>query len=85
MAGLVYLLCAGTALGCSVLLLRKYRQTGAPLLWWSGLFFAGLLLDNFFLFVDRILLPHMDLSLYRAWTGLVTVSFLLFGLIWKTK
>ena len=85
MAGLVHLLCAATALACCVLLLRAYRRTGVPLLRWSGLCFAGLTLDNLFLFADRILLPAVDLTLCRRLVAFLSVALLLYGMIWKTK
>jgi hypothetical protein len=85
MAALVYLLCAATALVCAGLLWRGYRRTRTPLLLWSSLCFAGLTLDNLLLFGDRILLPAVDISLYRQPIGLVAVGLLLYGMIWKTR
>ena len=55
---------------CAGLLWRGYRRSRRPLLFWSSLCFAGLTLDNLFLFADRILLPAVDLSLYRQPTAL---------------
>lgn len=81
----VYFLCALTALACSVLLLRRYGRIGVPLLWWSGLCFAGLTLDNVCLFIDRVLFPALDLTVYRRPIALVSVALLLYGMIWKTK
>ncbi|MBI5687563.1 MAG: hypothetical protein HZC54_21035 [Verrucomicrobia bacterium] len=85
MTGIVYLLCAATALICCVLLLRGHRSTGAPLLFWSSLCFGLLTLDNLFLFADRILLPAVDLTLYRRLVALVAVAMLLYGMIFKSK
>ncbi len=83
MAAAVYLLCAGTALICCVLLLRGHRRSRASLLFWSGLCFGGLALDNVVLFIDRILFPETDLSLERLPVVLVALTLLLYGLIWK--
>ena len=85
MAATVYLLCAATALVCAGLLWRGYRHSRAPLLFWSSLCFVGLALDNLFLFADSILLPAVDLAVYRLPTALVAVGLLLFGMIWKTR
>jgi Family of unknown function (DUF5985) len=85
MAALVYLLCAATALACAGLLWRGYRRSRAPLLFWSSLCFAALTLDNLFLFADRILVPAVDLSVYREPAALVGLGLLLFGMIWKTR
>jgi hypothetical protein len=85
MAAVVYLLCTVTALGCSLLLLRGYRRTTARLLFWSGLCFAFLALENLLLFVDRIIYPNADLSLWRTPPALVAIVLLLYGLVWKNK
>ncbi|HVM48168.1 MAG TPA: DUF5985 family protein [Candidatus Acidoferrum sp.] len=85
MAALVYLLCAAAALVCAALLWRGYRQSRQRLLFWSSLCFGLLTLDNLFLFADRILLPEVDLAVYRLPTGLAAVGVLLFGMIWRAK
>jgi len=80
-AALVYVSCALVALACSVLLLRGHRNSGARLLFWSGLCFAGLTVTNVIVFVDLVLVPELDLSLWRNLTTLVGVGFLVFGLV----
>ncbi|HEY1718111.1 MAG TPA: DUF5985 family protein [Verrucomicrobiae bacterium] len=84
-AEIVYLLCTGTALVCCVLLFRGWRQSRAQLLFWSGLCFASLTLENFFLFLDKIVFLQIDLWWCRASFALLAVFFLLYGLIWKDK
>jgi hypothetical protein len=83
MAAIVYLLCAATALACSLLLLRGFRNSKARLLLWSGLCFAFFMLDNLFLFYDQIVVPDVNLALWRAPIALVGVSLLLYGLVWE--
>lgn len=85
MAGLVYLLCAGTCLLCAVMLLRAYVQQRVRLLLWSGLCFAGLMIENVMLYVDVVVVPDVDLSLWRKIPGLVALAILLFGMIWDSK
>lgn len=85
MAAVVYMLCFITALACAVLLLRGYRQSGAKLLLWSGLCFAMLTLNNLLLFVDLVLVPHIDLSLLRTLTALFGGMFMVYGLIWEAR
>ena len=85
MAALIYLLCTATALLCSALLLRGYRRIRVPFLLWSGLCFSGIALENLVLFLDRIVFLSVDLSPVRQAAGLVAVSVLLYGLIWKEK
>jgi hypothetical protein len=81
--GGIYLLCAATALVCSLLLFRGYRRTGTRLLLLCGLFFLSLTLENVLVFVDRILVPSVDLYLLRTSVALVGVGLFLVGLIWE--
>ncbi len=85
MAEAVYLMCALTSLGCAILLLRSYRQSHTPRLLWSGLCFVGLTLNNVILFVDLLVIPEIDLSLWRGLTALGALLILLVRLIWDTK
>ena len=83
MAGAVYLVCAATALICSILLFRKFRQSKFRLLFWSGTCFGFLAIENIFLFLDVIIFPDMELFYIRSSLALIAVSVLLFGLIWE--
>ncbi len=85
MQGVVYLLCAGTCLLCTIMLFRGYFRSGVRLLFWSGLCFAGLMLDNFILYVDVVVVPQVDLTIWRKVPGLVAIVLLLFGLVWESK
>lgn len=84
-ANIVYILCAVTSALCAVLLLRGYGKTRARLLFWSGLCFAGLALNNFLLIIDVQVIPAVDLSLYRTIPALIGVSLLVYGLVWETR
>lgn len=85
MAFIIYLLSAATSLACTVLLFRGYRQSGARLLLWSSLCFAGFFLNNLLLIVDVRILPAQDLSIVRTLPSLVGISFLLYGLIVESR
>ena len=85
MGPLIYALCAFAAATCAFLLLREYRRGGFRLLLWSGLCFVGLTLNNLILVADKVLVPHIDLSLWRTSTALVAMTVLLYGLIWDTE
>lgn len=85
MAKLVYILCALASIGCAILLLRHYHQRRARLLFWSGACFACFGFGNILLFVDLIVLPDTDLSIYRHFITLTGVLMLLYGLIWETR
>jgi hypothetical protein len=74
----IYLLCSAAAATCAYLLLQAYRRGGFRLLLWSGLCFVGLTI----LVADKIIVPHMDLSLYRTSVALIAMTVLLYGLIW---
>jgi hypothetical protein len=82
MSAVIYFLCALTSLACLVLLWRSYRATGTGLLFWSALCFLFLALNNALLFLDKLVLPHLDLSMWRLGAALLAVLLLLFGLIW---
>ena len=84
MATIVYVLCALTSLASAVLLLRGYRQSGARLLFWSGLFFLGLFLNNVLLIVDLRVVPRVDLAVIRLVPALIGVFLLLYGMIWES-
>jgi hypothetical protein len=85
MASLVYLLCAITSLICASLLLRSYLANRSPLLFWSSLCFIGLAMNNILLFIDLVIVPAIDLSVYRALCALIAVLVLVFGLIWDNE
>jgi len=85
MASVVYALCALTSGICAALLWRSYRASRARLLLWSSLAFVGLACNNLLLFVDLVLVPEVDLLLYRSLTSAVSVMVLLLGLIWDSE
>lgn len=85
MAAAVFILCALTSLMCATLLLRSYRRTGTQLLLWSGLCFLGLTLENSLLFVDLVLIPTVDLSVWRNTLALLSFSLLVYGLVGESR
>lgn len=86
MADLAYILCALTSIGCAILLLRGYKQSGSRLLFWCGLCFVGLALNNILLIIDlRVLPPEVDLSRIRSLPALAGLLLMIFGLIWEKR
>lgn len=85
MALTIYFLCSLFSLACAVLLFRSYRRTPSHLLFWSGLSFGFLTINNMVLFADIILFPHLDFhgAMIRSICGALAGSVLLFGLIWE--
>jgi hypothetical protein len=84
MAEAVYVLCTLTSLACALLLFNGYRGGGARLLFWSALCFAGLSVNNLLLFVDLVVVPSVDLSLWRSGVALASILLLIYGLIWES-
>lgn len=82
---IVYVLCAVTSALCAVLLLRGYMKSRARLLFWSGLCFSGLALNNLLLVIDVRMIPAIDLSLWRTIPALIGISLLIYGLVWETR
>lgn len=81
----VYLLCAATSIACAWLLYKGFQANRTRLLFWSGLCFLGLALNNILLVIDLIVLPTaVDLSLVRTGTALVAMLLLVVGLVWET-
>lgn len=85
MAPIIYSLCAITSFMCTWLLLRTYRRTRYRLLFWSGLCFAGLSINNTLLVFDRLVFPNVDLSTWRLLAAFIALLPLLYGLIWEEE
>ena len=85
MAPIIYSLCMLTSLACFGLLLRGWRNSRSRLLFWSALCFAGLTLNNFLLVIDKLVLPSVDLTLWRLTVALIAPLLLLVGLIWEEE
>ncbi|HEX8617370.1 MAG TPA: DUF5985 family protein [Thermoanaerobaculia bacterium] len=84
MATAIYVLCALTSLICAFLLLRGYSRSGVRLLFWSGLCFTGLGLNNVLLIIDLRILPDIDLEMWRTVPAVIGISLLIYGLVWET-
>lgn len=82
---LAYALCTATAALCAGSLLRAHARTRSPLLWWSGLCFVFLALNNALVVVDLLVFPDVDLFLIRNISALVGMGLLLYGLIWNSE
>lgn len=78
----IYALCVVSSAFCAWILLRAYRRTRTELLFWSGLCFVGLTVDNVLVFFDIVVLPtQIDLSAWRLISALTGISLLCYGLI----
>ena len=82
MGQVVYILCALTSLGCTLLLIGRYRKTRVDLLFWSAIAFLLLTVTNVLLFVDLVILgAGVDLTIIRNGSTLLGTLLLLYGLI----
>lgn len=81
-ASVIYALCALTSLACATLLLRGYARSRVRLLWWSGLCFVGLFLNNALLVLEARI--SEDISSARTLPALIGVMLLLYGMIWES-
>jgi hypothetical protein len=84
MAGATYAMCFLTALACALLLTRGYRVSRTPLLFWSALCFWGQSLTNALAFVDLVVVVGRDLYWMRLASGILSVSVLLYGMVWES-
>ncbi len=85
MAETVYVLCALTSLVCATALARRFRIQRTRLLLWSTLCFIGLFLNNALLVIDLVVVPDIDLSIFRLGTAFVAMLLLVIGLIWESR
>lgn len=83
--GLIFLLCALTALLCSGLLYKAYRSSGYKLLLWGSVCFAGMTLNHILLIIDRFVVTYVDLSPWRLTITLLSLIVFLYGLIWDSE
>ena len=81
----IYSLCALLSLGIAVMLWRHHARTRSRLLYWSALCFSGLALNNLLLVLDKLVLPHSDLSMLRQVTALLSLCVMLVGLVWEEE
>lgn len=85
MAEAVYVLCTLTSLACAVLLYKAHRIARTRLLFWSALCFAGLTANNLLLLVDMLLVPDVDLSLWRSTVALAALLGLIYALVYESS
>jgi uncharacterized protein DUF5985 len=80
-AELIYLLCAATSVVAALLLIRQYRSSRTPLLFWSSIAFLGLAVNNLLVYLDLGVFTTVDLALPRTIAGAVAMIVLVYGLV----
>ncbi|HEY9713234.1 MAG TPA: DUF5985 family protein [Chroococcales cyanobacterium] len=78
-----YALCAMSSICCFALLLRGYLRSRAPLLLWSSASFFFMAVQSGLLFIDLVVAPLIDLSLWRTLAGFIGSAVLLCCLLWE--
>lgn len=73
------------SLGCTILVSYSYATRGARLLLWCALFLVCLTLNNVLLFFNLVVVPHLDLRLYRFASVAAGLLFVLYGLIYEAQ
>ncbi|RYY03960.1 MAG: hypothetical protein EOO53_05495 [Gammaproteobacteria bacterium] len=81
MAAIIYTLCTLTSLLCALLLLRSYFRSKYRLLYWAGICFLGITLNNMLLVADKLIFPNIDLFPFRVAVGFLALCFFMYGLI----
>lgn len=77
----IFALSAITALLCCLLLLRGYMRNRVRLLFWAGVCFFALALENVVLIINEY--TTADLTVFRLLVPLVGLLALLYGLLWE--
>ncbi|HEY1928532.1 MAG TPA: DUF5985 family protein [Caulobacteraceae bacterium] len=81
----VYVLCLLTSGACAALLARSYLRDRTRFLAWVCAGFAALALNNLLLVADLVLLPSVDLWIFRQIALGLCIAVLLIGLLWELE
>ena len=73
-----------TCAACTILFLRGYARTRRQLLFWCGICFVFLTLNNLLLFLDLVVLEE-DLRPWRHASAFAGLVFMVFGLLQEQK
>lgn len=84
-ASVVYGLSTLVSGTCTWLLARAYMRSRSRLLFWSALCFGGFFLNNALLITDVILLPNVDLSVWRMLPALAGIAAMCYGLVVESR
>lgn len=82
---LIYGLCLAASISCAVLLGGAYRRNRVRLLLWTAASFCFFALNNLALVVDMLVLPDVDLWIWRQAAAGAGLGVLLFGFVWEIR
>jgi hypothetical protein len=81
----VYTFCALISTVCAALLIRAWLADRRRLLLASAVCFVGLALNNLMLFIDKVVVTGVDLSVWRSLPALLGLCALLGTLVWEER
>ena len=81
----IYVLCLLASASCAVLLGRAYRRSRTRLLMWTAASFGFFALNNLILAVDMLVVPNIDLWVWRQAAAGLGLAVLLFGFVWEMR
>lgn len=82
---LIYGLCLFASVACAALLGRAYARSRTRLLLWTAVSFCFFGLNNLVLVLDMLVLPDVDLWIWRQATAAAGLGVLIFGFIWEMR
>jgi hypothetical protein len=82
---LIYGLCLAASASCAALLGRAYLRSGTRLLLWTAVSFCFFALNNLVLVVDMVVLPAVDLWVWRQAAAGAGLAVLIFGFVWEIR
>ncbi|WP_293677668.1 DUF5985 family protein [uncultured Phenylobacterium sp.] len=82
---LIYGLCLAASASCAALLGRAYLRSRMRLLLWTAVAFCFFALNNLALVVDMLLLPGVDLWVWRQAAAGAGLAVLIFGFVWEVR
>ncbi len=74
-----------TTILCAILLMRAYQNVRRRLLLWSALCFVGLSFATLLRIADLRIFLATDLYTYRLGVTAISMTLLLYGLIWESE
>jgi len=83
--GLVYILCFATCTACAALVARAWFRRRTELLMWTAMSLVFLALNNLLVIADLLILPDLDLSIWRQLAALAAGATLIVGFIWEAE
>lgn len=82
---LIYGLCLAASVSCAALLGRAYLRSHTRLLLWTAVSFCFFALNNLALVADMLVVPQVDLWIWRQAAAGAGLGVLIFGFVWEMR